>query len=295
MPRKPIPTAAAVDAGVNHEALAQAGQAATELVLLEEAAQKGLLALAVELGYAGPLSVDALEDGIRFYQRRTVEAILETGKRLLLLKEQTPHGEFSQRVEMLGFAKTTAFRFMQAASKTAKSSNLELLSSQVKSASAFLELVTHDETELKALTELDDVDCMSASQLRAALREAKEAAEAKDKVIAGQNEKINEQAEKLARPFKPKKGDPAKTAEEAAALEELTAATNGAEVQFARLAVVVTELQGQDKAALRERALQAAQYLVVRMREIVLENAIEVRVDDETLCARPEWLGAAGE
>jgi hypothetical protein len=71
--------------------------------------------LAQQLGYEGVLTVGTLEDEIRFYQRRTVEAILETGKRLLLLKEMTPHGEFAQRVEMLGFSDRTAQRFMQAA------------------------------------------------------------------------------------------------------------------------------------------------------------------------------------
>jgi hypothetical protein len=60
------------------------------------------------MGYEGTLTVGALEDEIRFYQRRTVEAILETGKRLNVLKELTPHGEFQKRVEMLGFSGPTA-------------------------------------------------------------------------------------------------------------------------------------------------------------------------------------------
>lgn len=144
------------------------------LALQTTEADTRMRAMATELGYEGSLDVGALEDGIRFYQRRTVEAILETGKRLILLKEKTPHGEFSQRVELLGFSDRTAQRFMQAAVKTAKSANLAALSSQVKSASAFLELVTHDEDDLKALADLDDVDRMSASELRAALRQSKE-------------------------------------------------------------------------------------------------------------------------
>lgn len=138
-----------------------------------EQSQKAV-ALATELGYQGPLSAGALEDEIRFYQRRSVEALLECGKRLLLLKEVTPHGEFTQRVEMLGFSAPTARRFMQAASKTAKSLNLSVLSTQVKSASAFLELVTHDDDVLENLQELDDIDRMSASQLRDALRQSEQ-------------------------------------------------------------------------------------------------------------------------
>lgn len=133
-----------------------------------------VVAMAMELGYQGPLSVGALEDEIRFYQRRSVEALLECGKRLLLLKEVTPHGEFTQRVEMLGFHIKSAQRFMTAAAKTAKSEKLSFLSTQVKSASAFLELVTHDDDVLENLQELDDIDRMSASQLRAALRQSEQ-------------------------------------------------------------------------------------------------------------------------
>lgn len=128
-------------------------------------------AVAEQVGYVGTMSVGALEDEIRFYQRRTVEAILETGKRLLVLKELTPHGEFTMRVELLGFHIKTAQRFMQAASKTAKSDKLSFLSTQVKSTSAFLELVTHDDDVIEDLSQLDDIDRMSASQLRAHVRQ----------------------------------------------------------------------------------------------------------------------------
>lgn len=128
-------------------------------------------AVAAQVGYVGTMTVGALEDEIRFYQRRTVEAILETGKRLLVLKELTPHGEFTMRVELLGFHIKTAQRFMQAASKTAKSDKLSFLSTQVKSSSAFLELVTHDDDVIEDLSHLDNIDRMSTSELRAHVRQ----------------------------------------------------------------------------------------------------------------------------
>lgn len=157
---------------VNEAALERAESASVELAHLEDAASERATLMAKELGYEGSLDVGALEDGIRFYQRRTVEAILETGKRLVLLKERAPHGEFSQRVELLGFTYRTASRFMQAAVKTSKSAKLADFSTQVKNASAFLELVTHDDDALETLAELDDIDRMSASQLREALRQS---------------------------------------------------------------------------------------------------------------------------
>lgn len=148
--------------------------------------------LAQQLGYEGALTVGTLEDEIRFYQRRTVEALLETGKRLLLLKEMTPHGEFQQRVEMLGFADRTARRFMQAAAKTAKSATVAVLATQVKNQKAFLELVTHDDDVLENLQEMDDIDRLSASQLRERLRQAEQDV----KFAAEKRTKAEERADK---------------------------------------------------------------------------------------------------
>ena len=165
--------------------------AANQLAAMTIEANDAAHAMAVQIGYQGAMTVGALEDEIRFYQRRTVEAILETGKRLLVLKELTPHGEFTQRVEMLGFHKLTAQRFMRAAAKTAKSVNLTFLSTQVKSASAFLELVTHDDDVLENLAEMDDVEKMSASELRAALRESREEKSAVEKVLTDKNQAMD--------------------------------------------------------------------------------------------------------
>lgn len=187
MARQETPMPESKETPVNAVAIAQEFEAANQLATLTIEANDAAHAMAVQIGYQGSMTVGALEDEIRFYQRRTVEAILETGKRLLVLKELTAHGEFSQRVEMLGFARTTAFRFMQAAAKTAKSSKLEHLSTQVKSASAFLELVTHDDDVLANLADMDDVEKMSASELRTALREAREEKSAVEKVLTDKN------------------------------------------------------------------------------------------------------------
>jgi len=162
------------------------------------------VARADEIGYQGAVTVETLEVEIRFYQRRTVESILETGKRLLVLKELTPHGEFVERVEALGFSAPTAQRFMRAAAKTVKNVNLTLLASQVKSASAFLELVTHDDdADLEKLAELDDIDRLSASQVREKLRELQAEREATQKLIDGKNQKMDRLEAELQKALKP--------------------------------------------------------------------------------------------
>ncbi|CAB5646371.1 Protein of uncharacterised function (DUF3102) [Comamonas aquatica] len=195
MARNQTPAPQSKEVPANDMAIAQDFQAANQLAAMTIAANTQALEMAHKVGYAGAVTVGALEDEIRFYQQRTVEAALETGKRLLVLKELTPHGEFAKRVEMLGFSERTAQRFMQAAAKTAKSAKLADLASQVKSASAFLELVTHDDDVLENLTEMDDIDRLSASELRQRLREFKAEKQATDQLL----EKKNQQIDKLER------------------------------------------------------------------------------------------------
>ena len=195
MARQETPMPESKETPANAIAIAQEFGAANQLAALTIEANNAAHAMAVQIGYQGAVTVGALEDEIRFYQRRTVEAILETGKRLLVLRELFPKGnsqigknaEFETRVELLGFSKSTAYRFMQAAVKTSKSANLAVLSTQVKSASAFLELVTHDDDVLENLADMDDVEKMSASQLRTKVREAREEKIAVEKVLADKN------------------------------------------------------------------------------------------------------------
>lgn len=192
MARTPNPTAMPVDIDVNTDDLQQDVRAANELAALVLAQQAGAVTLARELGYEGALTVGALEDEIRFYQKRSVEALLEAGKRLLLLREVTQRGEFDQRVEMLGFSRRSSYRFMQAASKVMKSANLALLSAQIKNSSAFLELITHDDDVIEDVAKLDDIDRLSASQLRDKVREMKADKEANQQLLEKKNQRIDD-------------------------------------------------------------------------------------------------------
>ena len=176
-----------------------------QLIALEKQANANIQALATQLGYDGSLTVGALEDEIRFYQRRTVEACLELGKRLLLLKEMTPHGEFKQRLELLNFSYRSAARFMQAALKTSKSATVALLAKQSDHSGKFLELITLDDEELVELTEggsargisLDDISTMSVTELRKALREKTAKADSLERIAAEKDQKLNEQYAEL--------------------------------------------------------------------------------------------------
>jgi hypothetical protein len=179
------------------EFIADTAENTTALAVLTNQINAETNALAEQLGYDGDLSIGSLEDGIRFYQRRTVEACVELGKRLLLLKQQVVHGEFYPRIALLGLSEDTSYRMMRAAAAHSKSRNLRDLSGKVNSFSSFMELITvDDEDTLKAISELDDIDHMPASELRKAVRELMLNGQATDKLIAAKDKKLNELSRK---------------------------------------------------------------------------------------------------
>ncbi|MBK8638059.1 MAG: hypothetical protein IPN92_07115 [Chromatiaceae bacterium] len=188
---------------IRPEALAAERQmAALDAQRREQATQ-----LATQLAYDGELTPAALMDGVRIYQRRTVEDCLALGKCLLLLQELTDRGAWLPTLATLGITKRTAQRFMMAAYKTAKSVNLALMSRHLGSASKMLELLVFDDDEagdllgggtVAGLT-LDAVECMTATQLRAALRDARETVAAKERLLEVKSKKIDDLDTALAK------------------------------------------------------------------------------------------------
>ncbi|HIE4129408.1 TPA: DUF3102 domain-containing protein [Stenotrophomonas maltophilia] len=194
--------------------LAQAEPVGTELdagKLVERSQELQVMAqaeaqvnsLATTLGYAGALDTDSLWSMVEYRQRRSVEDILEMGRGLLLIKEQTAHGEFQEQIATRGFNYRTAARLMTVALKFSKSDTVSLLKAAGTQAKV-LELAVLDDEDLQALESgesvagitVDDVERMSASQLRAALREARADADAKDQRINKLSDDLNKESEK---------------------------------------------------------------------------------------------------
>lgn len=144
----------------------------------------------------------------RFYMAQSAEAMLEAGKRLIILKENEPHGDFIDILESeLGLEPRVARRMMQASVKflgnsdaTPKRSTLSALGK-----GKLYELMTLDDEELDALADggtivgatLDDIERMSVRELRQSLREARETNSAQQRVLADKNEKIDALSTKL--------------------------------------------------------------------------------------------------
>ncbi|MBA1271627.1 DUF3102 domain-containing protein [Pseudomonas carnis] len=154
-----------------------------------------------------PYDRTRLVNEARFYMAQSAEAMLEAGKRLIVLKENEPHGDFEQIVrEQLGMPERTAQRMMQASFKylspqlQAKAPTLALLGK-----SKLFELISEDDDDLSALAEggtvaglvLEDIDRMTNRELRAALREAREDANAKDERLADRNQDLEKVTQEL--------------------------------------------------------------------------------------------------
>lgn len=141
--------------------------------------------------------------------RQTLEGMFELGRTLIVLKEHTEYRRFSQIVQdEFGIGKSESARLMSA---TRRFATPQMQKAQAKlmdlGKSKLLELLVEEDDTLVELAEggdinghtLDDVDRMTVKELRLALREARDTAEAKDKVIADKSKKIDEYAEKLAK------------------------------------------------------------------------------------------------
>jgi hypothetical protein len=205
MARKPNTPLDVSDAVISHDQIAADHAKLNELAAMNAQASANAHALASQLGYDGSLTVGALEDEIRFYQARSVEAVLELGKRLIILKELTPFGEFERRAELLGIDGSLARKFMSATMKFSKRETFPVLKS-AKSQSKMLELLVLDDGEIAALADgesarglkLDDIETMSVRELKAALRAAQADATATDRVLEEKSKSITKLQKEIA-------------------------------------------------------------------------------------------------
>ena len=160
-----------------------------------------------QFGDGLPYERDRIVHETRFYMAQSAEAMLEAGKRLVILKENEPHGDFIDIVEsQLSLSKRTVQVMMQASLKylspklEPKAQALALLGK-----TKLFELMTEDDEDLVELADggtiagmsLDDIDRMTSRELKAALREARETNAAQQRVLADKNEKIDSLSTKL--------------------------------------------------------------------------------------------------
>ncbi len=208
MSRKPtsVPESRAV--AVNEAVIVEQAQAATELGLVQAQHDSAVRAIALQMGYQLPADCtdpDLIQRDISANMRRSVEACLEVGKGLAVLKIACGHGNFLARLDVLGIEPRVAQRFLQSAAKFSNASSTPLLKAAANQTKLFEMLVLDDEQieelELTGQTgelALDDIATMSVKELRHAVREARADKEASEKLLADKNAKID----KLSRHIK---------------------------------------------------------------------------------------------
>lgn len=157
-------------------------------------------AIAIQLGYQLPADCtdpDLIQRDIAANMRRSVEACLEVGRGLQVLKSACGHGGFLPRLEALGLDRKVAAKFMAAAAKFASGKGQPLLAA-IDSQTKLFEMLVLDDEQLEELEltgqtgelTLDDISTMSVKELRKALRDSRESVEAKDRVLADKSSRI---------------------------------------------------------------------------------------------------------
>lgn len=164
-------------------AVAVVEQANQAVALVNAQRDSAVRAVAEQLGYQLPadaVDADLIQRDIAANMRRSVEACLEVGRGLRVLKAACEHGQFAKRLELLSIEARVAQKFMATAARFSNASSTPLLKAAGNQTKLFEMLVLDDEQieelELTGQTgelSLDDVATMSVKELRAALRESR--------------------------------------------------------------------------------------------------------------------------
>lgn len=213
MSRNAIPAPESREVQVNEVVIVEEVNAANQLALAQRETDERARTVAKQLGYLLPADAtdpDLIQRDIAANMRRSVEACLEVGRGLTVLKAACDHGEFGMRLGVLGIESSVARRFMIAAAKFPNRALAHDLTKAIGSQSKLFELLVLDADEVEELAaggevrglDTDDIAGMTRNELRAALREAKAEKEASDKLLENKNkqiDKLEREKERIAR------------------------------------------------------------------------------------------------
>ncbi|WP_068639674.1 AAA family ATPase [Thauera butanivorans] len=167
-----------------------------DIGLIPTCTESRVRAEAMRLGYALPearLDPDSIQRDIAAHLRRTVEDCLHVGRALIVLKEVCGHGNFINRLKVIGLHRNVAHKFMRSAWRLSNlptsASLLEAVGNQTK----LFELLTLDDEQFEELAltgqtgglSVEDIAGMSVAKLRAAVRAGIEGRTCADPLQAG--------------------------------------------------------------------------------------------------------------
>jgi hypothetical protein len=288
--RKPLPAAEVVDDKFSLERAQAASQDATTLALQQ-------ITIATDYGDGLPYQRERVVHEARFYLAQSAEAMLEAGKRLIQIKENEPHGEFvTILTESLGLSRSSAQRMMAASVKYLSPQLQGKQSLLALGKSKLFDLMDESDEELEALVgggtlaghTLDEIESMSARELKAALRDRDQQIAAKDQVLADRNAKIDRLEQRLHRPYKPTAQAAARSAAEKLLLDDLAGSVIEANGAISKIVEVMTDLAGADvSASCRQAAHHDLVWLGQRLAEVMREHAIDFDLQSAVV---PSWV-----
>ena len=257
--------------------------------------------IADKFNYGLSYNRDRMVDEIRHYMGESARTMLEAGARLALIRSQEPHGEWEQTCEVLNLLPRTAQRMISSAlkfSNATTSSQIERLGT-----SKLFELLVLDDDDAEILTsggsldgigDLDDVSKMTVRELRAALREAREESHAKDSVLAGKSQKIDNLQTQLERK---KKSTPSEEWEWAPYRNDLLGVceglVNSIEADMRRAMLEINQQAEQSGGLPEVIDLARAQALTCVMQSLIgIQNEFAIEVDLESIIT-PPWMAEA--
>ncbi len=188
--------------------LTRAAAAISQLPALSAELEANIRVAAAQVGYLLPADCtdpDLIQRDISANMRRSVEACLEVGRGLAVLKVACGHGNFVARLDVLGMDRTVAVKFMQAATKFSNVATSQHFATAIGNQSKLFEMLVLDDEQIEELEltgqtgelHLDEIATMSVKELRVALRESRENYDAQGEVIRKKDEMINAKEKQL--------------------------------------------------------------------------------------------------
>lgn len=165
----------------------------------QDALNKHLATIDATYGDGLPYDSQRVITETRFYMGASAEAMLEAGKRLILIKEHEQHGGFLSALDKIGLEPRTAQKMMQAAAKFSNAPTMAHLGK-----TKMLELMAEADDDIQELADggtlagktLDEIDRMTVRELKSALRQSREESaqnkETNETLLKKKDEKINE-------------------------------------------------------------------------------------------------------
>jgi hypothetical protein len=215
---------------------------------------------------------------IKFYMNQTVEGIIETGRRFIVLREKEK-GHFCKYVDELGVSRMTAWRFMAIAKKISNVSrvrhlNLLDMKKGIGKLYAFLdipddELKEFEESgELRGLT-IDEIDAMPVKELKERLRKKEKQIEQGVLQLQGATGKI----ETLEKEIEDLKTPKVYTSEEEKYIDVIKDLGNSFEVMLLNIKAKI----GYDRVEVPQNVLKKLFYLLLYIQKETLDERLRLQ------------------